>query len=671
MLQVLAGGDGEFSRLKKEDRFAIFARRAIEDFGVPDPAPLEEKMWRISTTARLLATEAAQGSPQNPPSEGERIIPPGLARDRAMKLLKSWKSHIHYIPSFEHLVQKADATLGLTYWARNLSKLPRSFSSRTVEETLFEQLATQLDRIEKVEVLASELERNLQSIKERQEGFWGSIATQSVGWNYLVQLADTASLLVENADVEETWKTVADAVQWFSSRGWQLDQAGERLFLESSKMPKMLHRIRARLRRSYLRNFDRINRSFSDLLSTKWSDILALPTSGEIVLNTLKDSEGPTAVIYLDACRLDLGYRLVNLLNEGEPVERASLQIAAAPVPSITSIGMAFALPIQRENLNVTLSKDKNSFCVKAKDFDGDLISAEQRRKWLSKNIGTRKFVTITDVLDSDKLKSPGRSSKVLIVYGDEFDSEGHEGQLKLEGAEEHLDRYSRMIRRLQSFGYKQIIITTDHGFFHWQPDVDEVQEKPGGELLWTSRRAIIGHRLSHPSALRIPVISSDLEAMVPRSVNAFRTYGGLGFFHGGATLQEIIIPVIVASWPAKAAKVEVVLKPVGQITSEAPRVQVQAGGKGQAKLFADTNQLTRKTVVKVKGPTTGKLVFRHPEPVTVEPEGDPITISLQLVDPKPTLAYGTNLVVEVLDADNEEILDREEIKLKVDIDEW
>ena len=55
---------------------------------------------------------------------------------------------------------------------------------------------------------------------------------------------------------------------------------------------------------------------------------------------------------------------------------------------------------------------------------------------------------------------------------------------------------------------------------------------------------------------------------MVPRSVNAFRTYGGLGFFHGGATLQELVIPVVVATWPAKASKVEVVLKPVGHIAT-------------------------------------------------------------------------------------------------------
>ena len=157
---------------------------------------------------------------------------------------------------------------------------------------------------------------------------------------------------------------------------------------------------------------------------------------------------------------------------------------------------------------------------------------------------------------------------------------------------------------------------------------------------------------------------------MVPRSTCAFHTYGGLGFFHGGATLQEMIIPVVVATWPTKARKVSVVLKPVGNITSEAPRVQVQAAATGQ--LFnADVNLLARRVLVKVKDPAAGKLVFRHSEPITIEPEGDPVTVHLQIVEPKPQLAYGAPLLVEVLDADDEEILVREDVTLKTDISDW
>jgi hypothetical protein len=251
MLQALAGPAGEFERLREEGRLDIFARRATEDFGWPDPKTQGEEPWRIATTARLLCTEAAEGSPRDQPRESDKIIAPGLQRTHSLRLLKQWQNDIRYIASFESLVPKAEATVGLTYWARNLSSMPRSWSSRTVEETLFAQAADRLDRLEEVDVLAEELARDAQTYKDRERQFWGRAATSPVGWRYLVELAGAAALLIENQAVEESWKTVGDSIEWYGSRGWQLDHAGEQLFKESADLPMQLHRIRARLRRGY------------------------------------------------------------------------------------------------------------------------------------------------------------------------------------------------------------------------------------------------------------------------------------------------------------------------------------------------------------------------------------------------------------------------------------
>lgn len=213
--------------------------------------------------------------------------------------------------------------------------------------------------------------------------------------------------------------------------------------------------------------------------------------------------------------------------------------------------------------------------------------------------------------------------------------------------------------------------MVTNHGFFHWDPEEHEIEDKPQGELLWLSRRAMVGRELAHPHAVHLSVACSDLEVMVPRGMNSFKTYGGLEFFHGGATLQELIIPVVVATWPAKARKVKVVLKPVGHVASLAPRVQVQAGASAQSTFFADGDTLARQAIVKVRDPNSGKLVFKHREPVTVEPDGAAATVQLEIVEPRPELAYNAPLEVLVIDADDEEILAREEITLKVQIDEW
>jgi hypothetical protein len=115
---------------------------------------------------------------------------------------------------------------------------------------------------------------------------------------------------------------------------------------------------------------------------------------------------------------------------------------------------------------------------------------------------------------------------------------------------------------------------------------------------------------------------------------------------------------------------VNVVLKPVANIASESPRIQVQAAATGQ--LFnSDINLLSRRVLVKIKNPSSGKVVFKHNESFNIEPEGAALTIQLNIVAPKPEMPYGTPLIVEVLDADDEELLAREDVELKIDISDW
>ena len=228
----------------------------------------------------------------------------------------------------------------------------------------------------------------------------------------------------------------------------------------------------------------------------------------------------------------------------------------------------------------------------------------------------------------------------------------------------------------MRDIGYTRVVVVTDHGFFHWQPDEHDIDaQRPDGELLWKSRRAIIGRNLSHATAVKVPLHGSDLEVMVPRSANAFRTYGKLGFFHGGATLQELVIPVVVATWPVKAEKVRAILKPIEHITSLMPRIEVAAGATGKHRgLFGpDSNQLAREVVVRVRDPATGQDLFRHEDSVTITPEGPTESVTLKVVNDPPTVSFGAALVVEVRDADNNEVLDTAEVSLRTDIgdEEW
>lgn len=670
MLEVLSGDQGQFGQLKAENQFEVFARRATEDFGFPDPQGMDEASWRVASTARLLATEAAAANSQNPPSEGEHVILPGLQRDNALKLLQTWQRDIHLLPSFETVSIEADKRLGLPYWARNLGAPPRSYGSRAVEEAFFQAWANRLDRVEDLEPLCRELEASAQQFQDRAHGFWEKTAMRKVGWRYLLMFSQAAGLFLEHAEVEQHWKTAEEAVSWYVDRGWLIDQKGEMLYLESADMPTVLQRIRARVRRAYQKRVDAVGRAFSDLLAQNSEALSSLPTAGEIVRELLEQDKVPTAFILVDACSFQLGRRLVDLINDGEPVERAKVSAAVAPVPTITEVGKAFALPLAREELQVTFNSGKGSFEVSVKDAKGNLAVAEDRRKWLAARFEAKLFLSITEVLEGGKLEKAGKSRRFIVVEGDEFDTEGHEGLLKIAGAEEHLERYARAIRKLRAAGYVRIIAATDHGFFHWQSEAEEVEEvKPEGEVLLSSRRAIVGRELRHRSAVHLPVPCSDLEVLVPRSVNAFRAYGGLGYFHGGATLQELVIPVICASWPQKVEKIPVVLKPVEQIVSLSQGIEVSPG-YGELFDASDETRLPRHVEVKVLDPAAGTLVFRSEQAATVRPGGENVVLKLRKI-PEAKASVGQELEVRLIDVDNEEILERKTVTLKVELDEW
>jgi hypothetical protein len=85
-----------------------------------------------------------------------------------------------------------------------------------------------------------------------------------------------------------------------------------------------------------------------------------------------------------------------------------------------------------------------------------------------------------------------------------------------------------------------------------------------------------------------VRVAGSDLECLPPRSVNAFKTYGGIGFFHRGTTLQEWLIPLVCIQWAKKAQKTGTVLKPIAEITTQEPMVEIEPDTRGKKNLLGE-----------------------------------------------------------------------------------
>jgi len=670
VLEALARTIEPVASVVGQDRMPVFERRIVEDFGFPRFAGQGDQ-WRTAVTACLLVTEAAVKVPSEPPADRDRIIPPGPARDRSLSLLGRWQKHVEFMEAFEKLSLEADQRIALGYWAKGLSAMPPPLASKAVEDARFAKEVDELLHLDQFESLASRLKDGSGLYRAHSDSFWGAHARDKVPWLCLAELARSAMFLASEASVQDQWNSAKDAAQWFTTKGWKVDREGEALFREGRELPGGVHTLRARLRRIYLRHLDAVNRRFSELLAHDGVESIQLPFAGEL-LARIRQTKEPVAVLVLDAFRFDLGERLAERLNEGEPARRASVMAARAPFPSITALGMVFALTDDPHKLAVRISHDGSKrWEVGIEGAKWNLALAEDRREWL-RQVLKLKPAAITDVktlLDSSP-PSPKEAGRLMFVFGDEFDTAGHEGELSFTGSEDYLDRYGRAVVRLRDAGYTTVAAVTDHGFVHWEPEKDEVESKPEGDRRWESRRAVAGYGLKHGSAVMTLVSQSDMECALARGVSSFRAYGGLGFFHGGATLEELIIPVLKAEWPRKTERIPVVLTPLREIVSLTPRVEVRPGVVGLPGLGAGPKALAREVTVAVIEPATGRKIMESVERMKIEPDGAPVTVVLRRV-PNEACARGTTLVVELRDADNEAKLDRCEVEMKVDLEAW
>lgn len=107
-------------------------------------------------------------------------------------------------------------------------------------------------------------------------------------------------------------------------------------------------------------------------------------------------------------------------------------------------------------------------------------------------------------------------------------------------------------LHKLRGMGFKEAIIVTDHGFFlNAQAEAGDVCVKPQGKWPVNAHDRIMlgdgsgdGHSLV-VSAERLGIRGDFAQVGLPRSMAPYRA--GHLYFHGGVSLAEAVVPVLVA----------------------------------------------------------------------------------------------------------------------------
>lgn len=254
-------------------------------------------------------------------------------------------------------------------------------------------------------------------------------------------------------------------------------------------------------------------------------------------------------VVVSDAMRYEVAEELHSRIR-GENKYDAKIDAVLGVLPSYTQLGMASLLP------HKTLAHSEKGDPVLV---DGQRSDATANRaKILATVDGTaiqaKDFLNMKPVERRDLFAA----NQVLYVYHDTIDATGDSAKSEhrtFTAAAEAIDQLIDIVKKLASANATNIFVTADHGFLYQEsklPPQFNLTVKPhGDEILVENRRYVLGRGLKDDDAFKkfLPEqlgLSSDLEVQIPNSIyRIVRQGAGFQFVHGGASLQEIVVPVI------------------------------------------------------------------------------------------------------------------------------
>lgn len=257
-------------------------------------------------------------------------------------------------------------------------------------------------------------------------------------------------------------------------------------------------------------------------------------------------------VIISDAFRYECGVELTKRLQSENRYE-ASLQHMVASLPSYTQLGMASLLP----HTELTIPENNDIvFC------DGMSSAGTQgRTKILEKNSGVRSTAIKAEEFMKMNSSKEGRDFvkqyDLIYIYHNRIDKTGDDKTTEdkvFEAVEEEFQFLMDMMKKIANMNGNQMMITSDHGFIYQHSELEESdfsQSSHEGNIWKENRRFVIGNGLSNDNATKAfkgtdLQINSDIDVLIPKSINRLRVKGaGSRFIHGGASLQEVVIPLI------------------------------------------------------------------------------------------------------------------------------
>ena len=469
----------------------------------------------------------------------------------ALVFLKRWKDSRQFEACFETLSAECTEILGIEQDLdkRDFRELIELDYFRLIDQKIISDLVNSvaLRTITSGDVAIL--------VRQRRQSHWYK------EYRHLYEAIDFAAQFFQAlSDVNLTMGSFVEGIERYSRFWFRLDQLYRkftyhvRLSGQATLMGTLTDQVENFYSNNYLLKLNDQWQAFVDT-GKQWdaTPVLLQRNFYERCVKPFLNKDNKVCVIISDALRYEIGDELLSLIRQEDRYD-AQLEPALSMLPSYTQLGMAALLP---NNELALANNDTGTVLVDGLSSRGTV----NRSKILNQGITQRSTAVKADAfmaLNKEDSRALLRDHDVLYIYHNRIDATGDKRESEervFEAVEETLQELIKLIKKLAGANASNLIVTSDHGFIYQNRALDESDfadvEPEGNPVLFYDRRFVLGLGLKELLSLRkfkstgLGLVG-DVEVQIPKSINRLRLKGsGSRFVHGGASLQEVVIPIL------------------------------------------------------------------------------------------------------------------------------
>jgi uncharacterized protein (TIGR02687 family) len=366
-----------------------------------------------------------------------------------------------------------------------------------------------------------------------------------------------------NAYKNFRFNTLDDYIKEYTSELYKVDANYRKALLEYEAVKNILYQFEAlaqivfsKLNDTYDHFLKSLNVEWQKLLEEKHFDYsnISLPKQYDFYKDNLSDFKFKVVVIISDAFRYELAKDLYDDLIVNSK-NQLKLEATIASIPSYTNLGMSNLLP----NSGITADQGTKDITFKINNIATHSTNREKILKLAEPESKTLGFSDMKKMAKEEK-RAFFKDSRITYLYHDWIDAIGDKKGTEhatFEATRQANADLEWMIRNLSGeMGISYIMVTSDHGFIFNYNQLNEPNREnfPESETVIKdhSRFVIADKFIKKVDGYTFPLknttnIETEYQVAIPRAINRYKKQGNIGlqFVHGGASLQEVVIPVL------------------------------------------------------------------------------------------------------------------------------